>query len=405
VSPVTEELVRPEELPEVDINSAKFISEPWSVHEIADARGVVRSDRGLEVYTYKGCQQLFTNKALAIGFDEMYRATGFPDGPVFTSAVESINNLEGERHLALRKTFAQFFTPDRVASLRPVIRNIVESLARDAEQATTCDVMALAGRVPSTLFAHLVGAPASDAPFLQHCSEELLKVFLMDAGNHDGVERAYADLSEYVADIISERERAPGDDVVSHLLAAEGEGVIGREDVIYNTTALLRASTDTTMTQIGNTVALLVEHRDIWLGIGAGQVDVGRAVMESVRLRPGAWRILRVAREPGAVLGIEVSAGTCLFGLVPAAHRDPDVFTEPHRFDAEREAPKPTLNWGQGRHFCLGRPVAVIEMEEVVSVLASRWPRMEPVGAIQSTGRPDVDRITELTVEIAGPEA
>jgi cytochrome P450 len=389
------------DLPEIDVFSDEFRSEPWTVARRAlgdSPNGLARSARGVEAVTYKACQKLFGDRRLKIGFDEMYKATGFDEtSPVFQSAVTSINNLEGDRHRNLRGVLSEYFNREWVAALRPIVNGIAQNLAEGFEAEGSADLATrFIGKIPSRLFAQLIGAPMSDAEFLEKTSDSLLSVFYMDQANHEVVESAYAELADYVNALILDKQKAPADDVVSFLLSAERDGSITRHDVIVNTTALLRASTDTTSGQMGLVLAELAGRPDVWERCHADATVIPAAVMEAVRWRTGAWSVLRVAREDLDVLDTAISAGTEIFGLAVAAHRDPDVYPEPNDFRIDRERPKPTLNWGSGLHYCLGKPIAQVEMEEAVRVLTGRWRQVEFAAPLETAGEPYTSRPVRL---------
>lgn len=382
-----------DDLPELDVFSEAFRTAPWEVARqvLPDSpNGLARSSRGIETLTYQATHTMLSDRRLKIGFDEMYAATGFEESsPVFQSAVTSINNLEGEHHRAVRTTLSAYFDREWLRSIRPVVNRIVQELVDDFGAGEPVDVARrLVGKVPSRLFARIIGAPQSDAEFLERISDSLLSVFYMDEANHDAVEAAYAELAAYVEDLIAHRTSKPGDDVVSHLLAAERAGSISRHDVVVNTAALLRASTDTTSGQMGLVLAELAQRPDVWEACAQNPALVPAAVMEAVRWRTGAWSILRVCREDLEVLGTPVPPGTNLFGLAVVAHRDPDAYPEPDRFRLDRGRPVPTLNWGMGLHFCLGRPIAVLEMEEAVRVLTQRWRDVTLASPLVTSGEP-----------------
>ncbi|MFF4253859.1 cytochrome P450 [Streptomyces sp. NPDC001663] len=389
------------DLPEIDVYSEEFRDRPWEVARRAlpdSPNGLARSSRGIEGITYQACHTVFSDRRLKIGFDEMYRATGFDEtSPVFQAAVTSINNLEGEHHKGLRSVLGQYFTREWVQSIRPLVNGIVRDLVADFRPGEPVDLSTrFLGKIPSRLFAELIGAPRGDAEFLEKTSDTLLSVFAMDQANHDAVEAAYAELAAYVGELIVRKQASPGNDVVSHLLAAEREGSVSRHDVIVNTTALLRASTDTTSGQMGLVIAELVERPDIWNRCAAEPAVIPAVVMEAIRRRTSAWSILRVIREDLDVLDTAVPAGTEFFGLAVAAHRDPEVYPQPEEFRMDRRRPAPTLNWGMGLHFCLGKPIAQVEIEEAVRVLTERWDKVEFAAPLETAGEPFTSRAARL---------
>ncbi|MFJ9567839.1 cytochrome P450 [Streptomyces fuscichromogenes] len=379
------------DLPEIDVFSEEFRAAPWEVtSRIHSPNGLARSSRGIEGLTYQSAHTVLGDRRPRIGFDEMYQATGFDESsPVYQAAVTSINNLEGDVHKVLRETLGRYFTRDFVQTLRPVVRSIAEEILDGFVPGEPVDIATrLVGKIPSRLFASLVGAPLGDAEFLEKTSDALLTVFYMDNANHEVVEKAYAGLAAYVEDLIRVRQSSPGDDVVSYLLDVERSGRITRHDVIVNVTALLRASTDTTAGQMGLVIAELAERPDVWERCHSEPGIIPAAVMEAVRWRTGAWSILRVVREDMNILGTPVPAGTDFFGLAVAAHRDPEAYPDPHTFRLDRRRPKPTLNWGMGVHYCLGKPIAQVEMEEVVRLLTERWTGVHLAKPLVTDGEP-----------------
>ncbi|MFJ9565081.1 cytochrome P450 [Streptomyces fuscichromogenes] len=381
------------ELPEIDVFSAEFRSTPWEVarRALADSpNGLARSTRGIEAITYQACHTLFSDRRLKIGFDEMYAATGF-DGSsaVFRSAVTSINNLEGDQHRNLRTVLGGYFNREWVQALRPTVNAIIEDLVHGFGPGEPVDLAAeFTPKIPSRLFTRLIGVPLADAEFLERMSDLLLTVVYMDPANNESIEAAYRELADYVNGLIEDKQRTPGDDVVSYLLAAERAGTISRHDVVVNTTALLRASTDTTSGQLGLVLAELANRPDLWKLCHADPAVIPAAVMEAVRWRTGAWSILRIAREELEVLDTVIPAGTELFGLAVTAHRDQDAYPEPELFRVDRKRPKPTLNWGMGLHYCLGKPIAQVEMEEAVRVLTRRWAEIDFATPFETRGEP-----------------
>ncbi|MGW2288736.1 cytochrome P450 [Streptomyces phaeochromogenes] len=382
-----------EDLPEIDVFSAEFRSAPWEVarRALADSpNGLARSSRGIEAITYKACHTLFSDRRLKIGFDEMYAATGFDESSaVFQSAVTSINNLEGDHHKNLRTLLGNYFNREWVQALRPTVGAIIEDLVDGFEPGEPVDLVTrFSPKIPSRLFTRLIGVPLADAAFLERISDQLLSVVYMDPANNDAIESAYQELADYVNGLIKDKQKTPGDDVVSYLLAAERAGAVSRHDVVVNTTALLRASTDTTSGQLGLVLAELASRPDLWKLCHADPAVIPPAVMEAVRWRTGAWSILRIAREDLVVLDTAVPAGTEFFGLAAVVHRDPEAYPEPDVFQIDRRRPKPTLNWGTGIHYCLGKPIAQVEMEEAVRVLTRRWAAIDFATPFETSGEP-----------------
>ena len=110
-------------------------------------------------------------------------------------------------------------------------------------------------------------------------------------------------------------------------------------------------------------------------------------------MRPNNWSDPRIAREDSEFAGIPVPKGTWLFASIIAGNYDPAVFEKPHEFRIKRERPRPILNFGSGRHLCLGRPVALVELEETLRLLVERFARIEVIGDVVRDGQPHGDFI------------
>ena len=143
-----------------------------------------------------------------------------------------------------------------------------------------------------------------------------------------------------------------------------------REETRNLSMILLAASTDTTSGQITFTFAALANDANAFRRLRASEDLAKNAVLETARYSPGLWTAPRFAREGGEIGGHTVEPGTQVNAFFLAANRDPEVFEKPDELNIERKLPRPPLNWSSGRHFCPGKPLAVLEIEEAVRAAA-----------------------------------
>lgn len=380
--------------------STEFAKDPHAViREVRAESPIASSERGIELLSYSLCEQVLRDPRFAVGFDEMMEATGITAGPAHEVIVNSINNTEGEHHRRLRQAIAPHLAPRAVEELRARLREVVESRLAEVEADGECDLVeTLTQWLPATAFCLLTGAPLADRQLIGELSDKAQRFFEMKPLNREDVEAGLADVEAYMDELLVARERDPGDDVISGLLLSERNGELTRNEARNLSIILLAASTDTTSGQITFTFAALADDPEAFRQLRANDNLAKNAVLETARYSPGLWTAPRFAREGGEIEGHAIEPGTQLNAFFLAANRDPEVFEEPDELKIERKLPRPPLNWSSGRHFCPGRPLAVLEIEEAVRAVARRWRRMRLLGPIESRGAPYIVAPTKAPI-------
>ncbi len=190
-------------------------------------------------------------------------------------------------------------------------------------------------------------------------------------------ETASREFVEYLRALVAERRHAPGDDLVSSLIAeTDAEGARLCEDELVTTcTLLLNAGHEATVNVVGNGVTALLTHADQLAALRADPALVPTAVEELIRYDSPLQLFERTALEDTVVGDVTVEAGTKIAALLGAANRDPAVFADADRFDVAR-SDNPHLGFGVGIHFCVGAPLARVELQSSLSTLLRRFPRL-----------------------------
>jgi cytochrome P450 len=184
-------------------------------------------------------------------------------------------------------------------------------------------------------------------------------------------ETASREFSDALRDLAAHRRVHPGDDLVSDLVAAEP----ATDELVGTAALLLMAGHEATVNVIGNGVLALLAHPDEWRRLCADPgLDV-TAVEELIRYDPPLQLFERTAVRDTAVAGHAVPAGTKVAALLGAAAHDPQVFARPEELDVGRR-PNPHLGFGAGVHYCLGAPLARLEVAAVLDALRTRLPGM-----------------------------
>lgn len=358
----------------------ELVQTPWVPWErLPPETNVLRTDRGVEVIGYDASSALLRNTDFSTGLLELFDHSGVDDVSFRDLVESSVNYVEGAAHMRLRAAVGSFFTPARVAGMRADVRADIEAALDAMGDATDVELVdQLIRDVPARVFARMLGVdPIEHGAFISRISEESVRVFEMDPTLGEHVTLAWTELTNWVDDLIAiHTPGAPESNVVDHLLAQQTAGNITANDIRSALVTLLAASTDTTQILAALMFWSFAENPDQWQRLRDNPELVSSAVTESARYRPGDAWIFRVATVDTAIDDMPVRAGDHVFALIGAAHRDRRVFADPDRFDIGRSGRMP-LNWGVGRHFCMGRMFAVMELEELLLAATRRWDRIE----------------------------
>ncbi|XVQ09649.1 cytochrome P450 [Spirillospora sp. CA-255316] len=312
----------------------------------------------------------FQNSALRLMED-----FGIADGPVHDFRARSIIMIEGAPHLRLRTPLARFMSPVTVEKIRGVLRDIVAGIAADLDDSAPVDFHeGIDRRIPSLVYCHLAGAPATDAPKVQSLSERTLSLLSRDRSLVPSILEAYDELFAYLADLIArKREQGLGDDMLSYLISLRDEGRLTEQELLAEAASMLEASSINTAHQSGLVVWTLLGDRDVWQRLLEDPSLIPAAVLEALRLYPRTGVVSKIATEDIELAGTTIARGSDVHVAVWSANRDPKRFENPGAFDLARERNQP-LTFSTGPHNCLGQGLAKVEMEEVVKHLVDNYP-------------------------------
>ncbi len=287
-------------------------------------------------------------------------------------------------HTRLRRLFTKAFTPTAVANLRPNIVEIVDRLIvgmeAKAKRGETVDYIAdFAYPLPATVIMDLLGVPRGDLDRVKVWSDDIA-LFIGTAqaaeNKYARAERGATLMSGYFRELVEQRKAAPTGDMISQLIAARDEKEILTTDEIIGTCILLLfAGHETTTNLIGNGFYYSMKFRDQWERLLAERSLAGRAVEEWLRYDGPSGALARVAARDVELGGRTIRAGQRVFAFVNSANRDPDQFADAESFDVGRKE-NPHLTFGHGIHFCLGAPLARLEAQIAIDMLAERLPRI-----------------------------
>jgi cytochrome P450 len=291
-------------------------------------------------------------------------------------------------HARLRGLVNRAFTRAAVDALRPRIDAIVARLLAGIDAGGPFDfVGAFACPLPACVIAEMLGVPEEDVGRLKHWSDDLAQFVLTaraQPGKYATAARSLREMNAYFARLIAHRRRAPGDGIVDALVAAhDGTDLLSAEELVASCVLLLFAGHETTTHFFSSTLYAWLAVGGDWAALRA-RMSPGfvRALSdEALRWEGPGLSMSRVACEDFAWHGAPVRAGDRVYLFIASGNRDPAVFADPDRFDADRFAADPALSkrlltFGHGIHLCLGMYLARIEAEVAWPRLAARFARL-----------------------------
>lgn len=285
-------------------------------------------------------------------------------------------NRDGDDHRRLRRLVSKAFTPRMIERLRPRIQEIagelVDLIVADGEAEL---VSAFAFPLPITVIAELLGVPATDRDRFRDWSDAMVRPALA-AAEMERFGVSMQEFADYLRALFGERRRAPGEDLVSALVAVEDGGDTLDELELSSMVALLIvAGHETTVSLIGNATLALLQHPEQRKALWHDPALLPRAVDELIRYDGPVERTLTRWASVDVVLhGRTIRRGEAVIVVLGAADRDPARFDAPDRLALAVERPSRHLGFGRGCHFCLGAPLARLEAEIALSTLFRRLP-------------------------------
>lgn len=231
--------------------------------------------------------------------------------------------------------------------------------------------------VSSTVMCELIGVRRADAAFRRITGTLGSQVFGGGASTAEGASEGIGALSSVIDDVIAEREKTPGDDLCSRLVAEQlRTGLVGREELVTTLAILVVAGWETTTNQIALSVLALLERPELIEELRRDHSVLPAAVEELLRaLSVGDSIALRTATEDIEIGGHTIPAGEGIIPLLAAANHDPEIFSEPGILDFGR-AEKQHVAFSYGVHQCVGQNIARLELNLAIGTLLDRIPTL-----------------------------
>ncbi len=354
-----------------------FIADPYPVFAAMRAAGPVLyyPPRDLHLLTrFADVNAALRERRLGRAYQHRYTPQEFgrpePDArwPRFAESERwSLLNLEPPDHHRLRRLVTKVFTARSIAALRPEIEQICAQQLTDCLARGSFDLIAdFAQPYSVAVICTMLGVAVADGPRLLDWSHAIVKMYEFATPDDEraAADRAAGDFIDYVAALIAARRTDPRADLISDLVQVADAGDRLTEDEIIGTViVLLNAGHEATVNTLGNGMRALLTHPDQWARVTTGEVATATAVEEMLRWDPPLQLFERWVLEDGVELGgRRFAVGERIGMLFGSANRDPERFPDPDAFDIGR-GDATHIGFGGGLHFCIGAPLARLELE------------------------------------------
>ncbi len=297
--------------------------------------------------------------------------------------------MEPPAHTRTRALLASAFSERAVQQLRPAIQTSVDTLLQVVQDQRNMDVVAdLANPLPFLVIGAMLAVPESDYPlFEERC--RILSVatdpFAQPEVHHAGAKVLQA-FRAYFLERVAVRRRSPGTALIDAIIQAHDEhnGQLSDEEIVAICINLIFAGTGTTTSLIGNLMGSLLSHPDQWSRLVENRALTRPAIEEAARYETPVQFFGRGVTEDVTLGEKHLRKGQLVFAALGAANRDPEIYSDPDRFDMTRfttPGTRPHLAFGRGFRYCLGAQLARLEAEVVLETCLSRFPTLRMVDA------------------------
>ncbi|MFE9055730.1 cytochrome P450 [Streptomyces mutabilis] len=367
-------------------------TDQWLVPHHADVSALLRDRRLGRTYVHR-----YTH-------EDFGRTPPPPEHePFHTLNDHGMLDLEPPDHTRIRRLVSKAFTPRTVERLKPYVRSLADDLVGRLVEAGGGDLLTdVAEPLPVAVIAEMLGIPESDRAPLRPWSAEICGMYELNPSEETAARavRASLEFSEYLRALIAARRKDPGDDLVTGLIAAHDEDDRLTEQEMVSTCALLlNAGHEATVNATVNGWWALFRDPGSLAALRADHSLVPTAVEELMRYDTPLQLFERWVLDEIEIDGTTIPRGAEVAMLFGSANHDPAVFSAPDRLDLGRRD-NPHISFSAGIHYCIGAPLARIELAASMTALLERAPALRPAAEPERKPNFVIRGLKGLTVEV-----
>ena len=372
----------------LDPHDDRFVQDPYEAYTFlhAVAPTFFWEDYGMWCFGgYDAVNRLLRDRRLGRERPGGYLSIAANGGREHLSSFDAIEansmlELEPPVHTRLRTLVNRAFVSRLVEKLRPRIEALAHELIDGFEGDGAADLLpAFAAPLPITVIAEMLGVPVAMGPQLLEWSHRMVAMYMhgRTLQTEERADLAARDFAVFLRGYVAERRRSPGDDLLSLLIAAhEGSQKLSEDELVTSAILLLNAGHEATVHQAGNAVRSILRQGGDPRRFFDTAEFAEKAVEECLRFDAPLHMFTRYAYgDTDLGDGVTMKAGDQVALLLGMANNDPTAFSDPRRFEPARPDQN-NVSFGAGIHFCIGAPLARIELQAALKVLFERLPRL-----------------------------
>jgi cytochrome P450 len=386
-----------------DPNDLENIADPYPLFaEIRRSGPVQRLESGFWMVTgHAAALEALHHPSCGSSPIAMRYLDGLPPGAARDEMSHRINFLDPPDHPRVRGIVSKAFTPRRTTLLRPWMEQTANELLDGLEGRDEVDLLhEFAHQLPSLVISEMLGVPPADRDRLTGWSDAVAPLLgvRIPPDRKAAAIAAAEEFHAYLADLLDERARKPGDDLLSALLAAEAEGErLERVELLSLAATLYSAGHRTTRDLFTNGMSVLLSEPSRYRAAVEGQWMVPQLIDEFLRYETPTLFVARIPLAPVTIGGVEIGAWEPILVFLSAANHDPALYDEPDTFRPGRGSGTP-ISFAFGAHFCLGASLASSEAESMLAAVTSRWPDLRLTGELRWHQRGPFRGLDDLVV-------
>jgi len=369
----------------INFNDPNFVADPYPALKELRTAGEPIWHEEMQIFLaarHVDANDVFRNKSLGRIFN--------PKTPEFEWEIfnwlhaDSILDSEPPKHTRLRSLVAKAFNRAKIEGMRPAVSRITDQLLTKIDEKVKSgenfDLIAdYAEPLPVKIIADLLGFPESEEHLLRPWSQSIVKMYEVSPSQSHQEEAKVAgqEFADYVRNLAELRKKNPGNDLISDLASVEENGEkLNMHELVATCVLLLNAGHEASVNAFGNgMVAALSRPDQIKILRENARAVNDTALEEFMRFDAPLHLFERTATADTHIGGVEIKEGQKIAALIGSANRDETIFSKAETMDVTRD-PNPHVGFGAGIHFCLGAPLARLEMSVSLPALWEKYPDM-----------------------------